>query len=76
MIDQDGREIEYDLLFTVKDEQKNRKFVVYTDLKDPNLDIYAALYDEDKKQIDYIKDKKDQEMIAKILETIKERNKK
>ena len=68
------QEIEYDLLFTLTDEQKNKQFIVYTDLNDPNLDIYAAEYNEEKKEINYIEDKNVQKMVAQIVETIKKKN--
>ncbi len=63
---------EYDLLFTIKDNKNNRVYVIYTDLNS-DIDIYAALYDENSKTIKYINDVKDQKMIEEIMNIIRKR---
>ncbi len=68
---EEGKPVEYDVLFTLKDEQKQKEFVIYTDLNDPNMDIFAALYDRASKKIDYIEDQNEQKMIAEIVNRIK-----
>ncbi len=63
---------QYDVLFTIKDETQNKEFIIYTDVNS-NIDIYAALYDEKEKRLDYIDDPKDQEIIEQIMKSIKEK---
>ena len=63
---------QYDVLFTVKDEVRNKEFIIYTDVNS-DIDIYAAIYNEKDKKIDYIDDPKDQKMIEEIMKIVKEK---
>ncbi len=69
----EGSELkEYDVLFTVKDEQNNKEYILYTDMNS-DIDIYAAIYNEKERKIDYIKDKDEQEKIKKIFKDVIEK---
>lgn len=68
---ENGELKEYDVLFTIKDEKKNKEFIIYTDTNS-DIDIYAALYDEKENKLDYISDTKDQKMIEEIMNVVKD----
>ena len=63
---------QYDVLLTIKDEVDNKEFVIYTDVNS-DIDIYAALYNEKEKRLDYIDDPKDQKMIEEIMKIVKDK---
>ncbi len=63
---------QYDVLFTIKDEVQNKVYVIYTDINS-DIDIYAALYDEKEKKLDYIDNPKEQKMIEEIINIVKEK---
>lgn len=71
---ENGETREYDVLFTLKDEKKNKEFIIYTDLNS-DIDIYAALYNAKENRIDYIDDPRDQVMIDKVIEIVKDSSK-
>ena len=48
MVNQDGEEIVYDVLFTYESEETHKNYIVYTDQsKDEagNIQVYASTYD-------------------------------
>ena len=63
---ENDKEVDYDVLFTVKNEKKNKNFIIYTD--DTN-NLYAAYYDDGK--INYIDNKEDQLFIEKVIDIVK-----
>ena len=63
---------QYDVLFTIKDEARNKEFIIYTDVNS-NIDIYAALYNEKEKKLDYIDNPKDQKMLEEVMKIVKEK---
>ncbi len=63
---------QYDVLFTIKDEKRNKNFIIYTDINS-NIDIYAGIYLEKEKRIDYIDNPADQKMIEEIMKIVKEK---
>lgn len=71
---ENGEVKEYDVLFTLKDEKKNKKFVIYTDMNS-DIDIYAALYNEKENKIEYIDNPDDQVMIDEIIKIVRESSK-
>ena len=71
-INENGKLKEYDVLFTIKDEKESKLFIIYTDINS-DIDIYAALYNEKEKRIDYIDKPEDQKMIEEIIKIIKNR---
>ena len=71
---ENGEVKEYDVLFTLKDEKKNKEFIIYTDLNS-DIDIYAALYNAKENRIEYIDNPDDQIMINEVIKIIKESSK-
>ena len=71
-IDENGILREYDVLFTIKDEDSNKEYIIYTDV-DSDTDIYAALYDSKTNRLDYIEDEKDRKMIEDIMKIVKDK---
>ena len=69
-INENGMKMEYDVLFTIKNESNNKEFIIYTDI-DSDIDIYAALYNEKEKRLEYIEDENDRKMIEEMIEIIK-----
>ena len=63
---------EYDVLFTIKNEVANKFIIIYTDINS-DIDIYAAYYNEKTKEINYIDDLSDQELVKKAIDIIKEK---
>lgn len=45
--DEDGNEIEMQILFTFDDEEHGRKYVVFTDPSLADEEVYASRYDEE-----------------------------
>ncbi len=66
ILKENGEDVSYDVLFTVKDEKKNREFIIYTGDSEY---IYAALYIDG--EINYIDDVKDQKFINDIIDIVK-----
>ena len=83
MIDENGVETIYDVLFTFESEETNKNYIVYTDnTKDEtgNIEVYASIYDPDDphSKLESIKTDKEWKVIETILDTLQEevRNKK
>ena len=81
MIDENGNEVVYDVLFTFESEETNKNYIVYTDNhKDDNgnIEVYASIYDpnDPKSRLEAIKTEKEWKVIETILETLQEEVKK
>ncbi len=81
MIDENGREIVYDVLFTFESEETNKNYIVYTDQsKDDkgNIQVYASIYDPENpnSKLEPIETEKEWKVIETILETLQEEVKK
>ena len=83
MIDENGVETVYDVLFTFESEETNKNYIVYTDnTKDEtgNIEVYASTFDPNDPQsrLEAIKTDKEWKVIETILDTLQEevRNKK
>ena len=81
MIDENGREIVYDVLFTFESEETNKNYIVYTDQsKDDkgNIQVYASIYDPENpnSKLEPIETEKESKVIETILETLQEEIKK
>lgn len=63
---------QYDVLFTIKDETRNKEFIIYTDVN-CDIDLYAAIYDEKEKKLDYIDNPNDQKMLEEVMKVVKEK---
>ena len=77
MIDENGNETIYDVLFTFENEETNKNYIVYTDnTKDDNgnIEVYASTYDPENphSKLEAIKSEKEWKVIETILETLQE----
>lgn len=77
MIDENGNEIVYDVLFTFESEETHKNYIVYTDnTKDAegNVEVYASTYDpnDPHSKLEAIETDKEWKVIETILETLQE----
>ena len=77
MIDENGNEIIYDVLFTFESDETKKNYIVYTDnSKDENgnIQVYASIYDPEdpKSKLEAITTDKEWKVIETILETLQE----
>ena len=77
MIDENGSEIVYDVLFTFESEETHKNYIVYTDnTKDAegNVEVYASIYDpnDPHSKLEAIETDKEWKVIETILETLQE----
>ncbi len=80
-IDDKGRKVECEPLFTFESEETNKQYVVYTDNskdKDGNVRVFASIYNMTEKggELLPIKSEKEWKVIETILESIQEETKK
>ena len=81
LIDENGNEVEYDVLFTFESEETNKNYIVYTDqTKDDagNIQVYASIYDpnDPSSKLEPITTDKEWKVIETILSTLQEEIKK
>ena len=81
VIDDKGKEIECEPLFTFESEETKKNYVVYTDNskdKDGNVRVFASIYEVTDKgnKLLPIKSEKEWKVIETILESIQEETKK
>lgn len=82
VINEKGKEVEYEVLFTFESDETERSYIVYTDNKKDkkgNTQVYASIYKEDKKgrtEMIPIESEKEWKVIETILESIQGENKK
>ena len=77
MIDENGNETVYDVLFTFESEETHKNYIVYTDnTKDAqgNVEVYASIYDpnDPNSRLEAIETEKEWKVIETILETLQE----
>ena len=77
MIDENGNETVYDVLFTFESEETHKNYIVYTDnTKDQqgNVEVYASIYDpnDPHSRLEAIETEKEWKVIETILETLQE----
>lgn len=77
MLDENGNEIIYDVLFTFENEETHKNYIVYTDnQKDEvgNVQVYASTYDPENPQskLEAIETEKEWKVIETILNTLQE----
>ena len=77
MIDENGVEVIYDVLFTFESEKTNKNYIVYTDnTRDEtgNIEVYASIYDPEDphSKLEAIKTEKEWKVIETILDTLQE----
>ncbi len=81
VVDEKGKEIECEPLFTFESEETNKQYVVYTDNtkdKNGNIRVFASIYEVTDKgnKLLPIKSDKEWKVIEMILDSIKEETKK
>lgn len=83
MVDENGVETVYDVLFTFESEETNKNYIVYTNnQKDAvgNIEVYASTFDpkDPHSKLEAIRTEKEWKVIETILDTLQEevRNKK
>lgn len=81
LIDEEGKEVVYDVLFTFESEETNKNYIVYTDqTKDENgnIQVYASTYDPEdpNSKLGVIETEKEWKVIETILSTLQEEVKK
>ena len=71
IIDEDGKEMEFDILFTFEDESADKAYVLYYDSEAEEPVVYASIYDEDGNLFE-IDDPKEWDMVNEMFETFME----
>ena len=77
MINDEGKEVVCDVLFTFYSEETNKSYIAYTDnTKDEtgNIQVYASIYDpkQENPELKPIETEKEWKVIETILETLQE----
>lgn len=77
VVNEEGKTIECDVLFTFESEETEKNYIVYTDNtfdEDGNIRVYANIFDPEgeKTELIPIESDKEWEIINNILETIQE----
>lgn len=78
MIDENGNEVIYDVLFTFESEETGKNYIVYTDNsvdeRTGSVEVYASIYDPEdpKSKLEAIKTEKEWKVIETILSTLQE----
>ena len=71
--DENGKELEVDILFTYTSKENDNLYVVYTDHNkdsDGQEKVFAGIYDEEKKMLNPLENKEDYVIIENILSSI------
>lgn len=81
VIDQNGEEKSYDVLFTFDNDETKKSYIVYTDNtldEKGNIEVYASIYDpkDPKSKLEEITSEKEWKVIETILSSIEEEVKK
>ena len=77
MIDENGNEVVYDVLFTFESDETGKNYIVYTDNtrdESGNIEVYASIYDPEdpKSKLEAITTDKEWKVIETILEPLQE----
>ena len=77
MLDENGREVVYDVLFTFESEETGKNYIVYTDNQNDetgNIEVYASIYypNDPHSKLEAIETEKEWKVIETILETLQE----
>ena len=73
IVNEEGKEVEYEVLFTFDSEETQKSYMVYTDDtkdEDGNVRVYASVYTPGKEETELLPIETDKEW--KIIETILE----
>ncbi len=77
MINEDGIEVKYDVLFTFDNEENNKSYIAYTDNTfddEGNISVYASIYNPNSEdmQLSDIETEQEWKVIETILNTIQQ----
>ena len=75
IIDKDGKEIEFEILFTFESDETNKNYMVYTDNtldEQNNTKVYAAIYNPEGEGVNLspIETEKEWKIVETILEEV------
>ena len=81
VIDKDGKEIEFEVLFTFESDETKKNYMVYTDnTKDDegNTKVYASVFNPEAEPLELlpVETEREWKIIETILDSIQEENKK
>ena len=81
VINDEGKEIECEVLFTFESEETNKNYIVYTDNtidEIGNIKVYASIFEPNNEntKLEPIETEKEWKIIENILETLQEEAKK
>ena len=81
MLDENGVEVEYDVLFTFESDETKKNYIIYTDnTRDEkgNIEVYASIYhpEDNNERLEAIETEKEWKVIETILQTLQEEIKK
>ena len=79
VLDENGNEVECEVLFTFDSEETNKSYIVYTDNttdEEGNTKVYASIFNlnDEKTELIPIETDREWKIIETILETIQEEN--
>ena len=79
VLDEEGKEVTCEVLFTFDSEETNKSYIVYTDNttdEEGNTKVYASIFDpkDEKTELIPIETDREWKIIETILETIQEEN--
>lgn len=81
VIDKDGKEIEFEVLFTFESDETKKNYMVYTDNstdEEGNVRVYASIFKPDAEPLELlpVETEREWKIIETILDSIQEENKK
>ena len=81
VIDNEGKEIEFEVLFTFESDETKKNYMVYTDNtqdENGNTRVYASVFKPDAEPLELlpVETEREWKIIETILESIEEENKK
>ncbi|MBQ8206337.1 MAG: DUF1292 domain-containing protein [Bacilli bacterium] len=77
LLDENGQEVVYDVLFTFQSDETHKDYIVYTDNsrdEEGNIEVYASIYypEDENGRLEAIETEKEWKLIETILETLRE----
>ncbi|MBR3841229.1 MAG: DUF1292 domain-containing protein [Erysipelotrichales bacterium] len=66
VVDDNGNEIEMEIIFTFVDDSKNKQYVLYTNPAEEDGEVFASSYD-DEGNLYPIEDEKEWEMVEEVF---------
>lgn len=81
IIDKDGKEIEFEILFTFESDETSKNYMVYTDNtldEEGNTKVYASVFNPNSEPLELlpVETEREWKVIETILSSIMEENKK